>query len=132
MSSGEGEKITYLYRYEPYYSEHGVSLTLYSYPVVSKTPRGCWIAEGYCGTNKKFILDGARKRYAYPTAEEALVSLSRRNKKYIQILGDRLERAQQVRDTVQLQMKEVGSETTDHTDGTAAGVFHFGFFRPVR
>ena len=44
-----------------------------AYKVVKRTAKGAWIYIGY-GIKDKFILDDARRRWAYPTKEEALNS----------------------------------------------------------
>lgn len=79
------------YRYqESMFTSGSVGLVLHEYLVVSRTRRGTWID---VWGRKKFLLDGARKRYACPTKEEALESYRARKKKQIAILERQLEKA---------------------------------------
>ena len=57
----------------------GVTLYNHSFRVVKKTPKGCFIAMGvpnfdgsYNKKNLKFIRDKGKKKWAYPTKDEAL------------------------------------------------------------
>lgn len=61
--------------------------------VVRRTPRGCWIADYYCPhkANQRFVLDGARKRFAYPTRAEAWDSFLIRQRKRLQHAKNQLE-----------------------------------------
>ncbi len=60
------------------------------YAIIRTTPKGVWVqAWGV----KKFILNNARKRFAYPTLEEAKVSFIARRRKYVQILEAKIENA---------------------------------------
>jgi hypothetical protein len=44
---------------------------LRKFPVTKHTPRGVWIDCGGYSRNVRFVLNDARKRYAYPTRELA-------------------------------------------------------------
>ena len=56
------------FRYEGYeYAD------IEAFRIVKRTECGVWIHLGY-GVKDKFILNGARKRYAYPTKADALES----------------------------------------------------------
>lgn len=61
------------------------------YELVSETPCGYWIRQRY--GNKFWVSKTARKRYAYPTKQEALANYIARTKRYIQILSSRLDSA---------------------------------------
>lgn len=79
------------YRYDGY--EYAQCDT---YPVLRRTAKGVWINIGlsYPGLEKeKFILDGARKRWAYPTKELALESFQIRKERQIRHCNDMIERA---------------------------------------
>lgn len=52
----------------------GVELVLTSYPINKYTPKGYWVC-----TNTKWVSNSSRKRWAYPTKEEALNSYRIRN-----------------------------------------------------
>jgi hypothetical protein len=69
------------YRYGAVAYDNGtVRVICTTYPVIRLTPKGCWVGfEGYpckgrnpIGRNMHFILNTSRKKYAYPTKEEAL------------------------------------------------------------
>ena len=76
-------KVGYLYR--AYYSSwwvHGnitptVELRFDELKIVGVTPKGTWIVGGQL-SKPKWVSDNARKRYAYPTRELAINSLSHR------------------------------------------------------
>ena len=44
------------------------------YPIIKRTPKGCWISMDEIENPKKFVLLTARKRYACPTEGEAVES----------------------------------------------------------
>lgn len=85
-----------LYRYEV---DYGV-LKVKEYKVLRKTPKGVWIDKNqrsycYCFGDchcaiEKFVLLSGRKRFAYPTTEEALNNFIHRKKRYMVILESRL------------------------------------------
>lgn len=64
---------------------------LHTYNLHKETPKGYWIGFGhYCPDrlrgNSIWVSKTARKRYAYPTKEEALLSFIRRKEKQVKIL----------------------------------------------
>jgi len=63
-------------------------LRLTIYELMKETPRGYWITRMYEG--KRFILKDSKKRHAYPTKKEALVSLRARTKRRKHILSVQL------------------------------------------
>ena len=82
----------FYYRYQDHeqyhfggYDEHGtwigVEIACKRLRVLRRTHRGAWIETGY--KQEKFILDGARRRWAYPTKEEALNSFKCRKQSQI-------------------------------------------------
>lgn len=84
------------YRYEDRMSwsfdlEPFVEVVERSYPVAKRTPCGVWLGTGR-GT-KRFALNQARKRFAYPTVEEALTSFLARKRSQINIVEGQLKRA---------------------------------------
>src|SRR3954471_1481851 len=66
--------------------------------LVKETPKGYWIAMGDPNrlhvAFKKWVSKTAKKRYAYPTEEEALNSFILKKKRQIKILKYMLARAQ--------------------------------------
>lgn len=68
-----------------------VNVALNHYEIKRKTPKGCWI--DIYGT-EKFVLDNARKRWAYPTEELARESFIARKQSQIQHLKRQLEHAE--------------------------------------
>ena len=69
-----------LFRYDRDYDGYA----LMKLPVLRRTRRGAWV--DFYG-KEKFVLGGARKRFAYPTKDEAFVSFLRRKKKQLAILA---------------------------------------------
>lgn len=84
------------YRVEPHYEEYYPTseLIFFVYSVVKETPKGVWIKlKGYedCTyQRKRFILNTSRKKYAYPSKEEALYSFIKRKEIQIKILSRKL------------------------------------------
>jgi hypothetical protein len=68
-----------------------VTIVLEHYEIKRKTPKGCWIDD--FGV-ERFILDGARKKWAYPTEELARESFIARKEWQIHHLQRQLEHAQ--------------------------------------
>jgi hypothetical protein len=66
-------------------------VNLLQYKIVKVTQKGCWI--NHFG-GKKFILFSARKRWAYPTKKEALVSFRKRKERQVVLLQAQLKRAE--------------------------------------
>lgn len=58
-------------------------------PIIKRTPRGTWVLDW----KKRFVLSDGRKRYAYPTRHEALVSFIHRKRKQIAILESQRDAA---------------------------------------
>jgi hypothetical protein len=71
----------------------GTVVDFEKHSITRETKRGVWI--DVYGT-PKFVLDGARKRYAYPTKKEALASLIARKRKQIQILQNTITEAHKI------------------------------------
>ena len=88
-------KIT-LYRFvaEPHYIDaggrsvlHHVSVVLKSYLAHRETPKGYWIH----ADTERFVLKEAKKRFAYPTKEGALLNFALRTEKRVKFLTLYLE-----------------------------------------
>jgi len=71
------------YRYD-FYNIVRVTLELNTFEVLRHTPKGTWLDMGY--ENKKWVLRDARKRFAHPTKEEALVGFLARKRRQLKIL----------------------------------------------
>jgi hypothetical protein len=79
--------MTEYYRYDGYkYAQCD------SYRVTKCTPKGVWVSLGY-GVKEKFILNDARRRWAYPTKELALESFRIRKERQIMHSNDSIEKA---------------------------------------
>ncbi len=84
----------YYYRYRVV----GDHICLQKYRVNRHTEKGVWLEMGY--KNEKFVLDGARKKYANPTIEGARHNFIKRREKYVQILASKLHDANQLLDFI--------------------------------
>ena len=71
------------YRYEPINDR----ITLYEFNLIEETSKGYWIGRL---TTKQWIPKESKKRFAYPTKEEALINLITRTKRRISILESQL------------------------------------------
>lgn len=69
-----------------------IILRLTHYKITRKTPKGCWVEE-YTG-RERFVLDNARKRWAYPTEALARESFIARKEFQIRHLTRQLEHAE--------------------------------------
>lgn len=83
----------YYYRYHAtiHFSVRAI-LYLDKYLVLKHTPCGVWI-EDYPG-HKKFVRKDAKKQWACDTIEKALESFYARKRRQIQILKDKLQKAE--------------------------------------
>lgn len=84
-----------LYRYDDYSTGDdyvtGIEICLRTYPVIRRTPKGVWISREAYG-KQRFVLNGTRKAYAYPTKEEALASFIARKTRQRLLLEFQLKR----------------------------------------
>lgn len=86
-----------LYRYEEF--DHGegygpnVRVRLSAFNVIKRTPKGCWISIPF-GWKPRWVSLEAKKRFAYPTKEEALKSFIARKRRQVSILSYQKERAE--------------------------------------
>jgi hypothetical protein len=78
------------YRYEDDYHINGCQIELREFILLRETPCGYWIVPYYIEHYpdmiekwKKWIPKSSKKRFAYPTKEEALVSLRARKERQI-------------------------------------------------
>lgn len=60
------------------YEAHDTRLILYRIPILRRTHSGCWV--GLYEDEKKFVLNGSGKRWAYKTEQEAFESLLKRKR----------------------------------------------------
>jgi hypothetical protein len=69
-------------------------LEVREYDLLKETPKGYWIGYGSLGYNrynwKKWVSKTSKKRFAYPTKEEALTNFIKRTEKRIGILDNQL------------------------------------------
>lgn len=72
-------------------------LVLYTYNLWKETPKGYWIGIGVPFNKEeisrlgRWVSKTAKKRYAYPSKEEALVNFIKRTERRIEILTHQLE-----------------------------------------
>lgn len=95
--TSEGPEVKKLYRCEVNHQAYGAPLDFSSYPVLRTTPKGYWIAEygNWIGDSpEKWVSATARKRFAYPTKEEAFYNYLRRTQRYIKILKAQTRKAE--------------------------------------
>lgn len=78
-----------LFRYANYKDD----IYLRKYQIIKRTPKGCWVKDLVCKSGKRFILNDARKRFAYPTREEALESFMHRKWSQIAIIKKQMQDA---------------------------------------
>lgn len=69
------------------------TIILRTFELVKETPKGYWICHGFLDKlhgDKKWVSKTSRKRYAYPTKEQALINLRKRTERKIKILDRQL------------------------------------------
>jgi hypothetical protein len=81
-----GEEGTHYFRVDGYGNAYAQA-----FEILRKTPKGCWIKTGY--QTEKFVLDGARRRWAYPTRALALDSYRIRKERQIRHCNDMITAA---------------------------------------
>lgn len=89
-----------LYRYERRSADYfQPRISLEEFEVLSETPKGYWINIYHFFNDRKmgmkWVSKTGKKRFAYPTKEEALESFRARTSRCIKILTARLEDAKQ-------------------------------------
>jgi len=87
------------YRYvDVLYTDDRVSVQASEYYVMKCTPKGAWVSFYDTDVFEKdmchLVLNSAKKKYAYPTKEEALTAFKFRKKRQIKILNAQLKRAE--------------------------------------
>lgn len=86
------------YQYDTSTWEYYPKITLTEFESVKETPCGYWIIRANLPhwiqlPKKRWISKTSRKRFAYPTKQEALTSFIMRKKRQIQILDIQLDSA---------------------------------------
>jgi hypothetical protein len=66
-------------------------IQLSEYALKEETEKGYWIGHVGFGKWKKWIPRQSKKRFAYPTKEEAMLNLKKRTEKRIEILKHQLK-----------------------------------------
>lgn len=94
------QEIIYWYRYDGY---EYVSCS--PYKVLRHTNKGVWLEMGY-GIKPKFVLNNARKRFAYPTKKEALESFRMRKLRQIEYCQNMVTRCHKALDKIAPEMTE--------------------------
>jgi len=82
----------YRYEYCPIIGNEFPGSWLYVFRLIKETPKGYWIS-GSFGSNKHWVSKTAKKRYAYPTKEEAAISFKRRSEAWVRLSEENLNRA---------------------------------------
>lgn len=77
-----------------------VKIVEYTYSLIKETPKGYWITNNSLlfkniNFGKRWISKTAKKRYAYPTKEEAINGFIARKNRQVTILSRKLEQAKQ-------------------------------------
>jgi hypothetical protein len=78
------------YRYEEVnYHQVGIKIFFTEFDLLKETPCGYWIYKNYTD-DKRWVSKTAKKRFAYPSQDEALSSFIARKTRQIQILEAQL------------------------------------------
>ena len=89
------DNVHFLYRYEDQMTyPNTINIKLRKFRVVKWTPCGYWIqVYDFDPDYKKWVSKNGRKRFAYPTVEQAETNFIARKQKQILILESRLRQA---------------------------------------
>lgn len=84
------------YRYENYQTYDGTRIMERTFNLIRETPCGYWISEGGWNISgkHKWVSKTSRKRFAYPSKEEALTSFKARKHRQTEILRAQLSNAE--------------------------------------
>lgn len=102
------------YRYEAYQQgEHfpNTMLRLVEFNLHKETPKGYWIGYGHnepgqLRSDSRWVSKNGRKRYAYPTKEEAMNNFILRKQREIKILKARLMYSEDALTVAQLHLNQ--------------------------
>jgi len=92
----------FFYRFEEvHYANIGIKVLERKYTLLKETPKGYWIkpiwdismTRDFKTCHRKWVSKTAKKRFAYPTKEEAIVNFKTRKKRQIQILTAKINNA---------------------------------------
>jgi hypothetical protein len=83
----------YLYRFKDIRDTMGIRVIKKKFKVVKETPCGYWVRLYYSFNDKKWVSKVAKKRYAYPTEQEAMTNFKARKRRQIEILSAQLQDA---------------------------------------
>ena len=73
---------------------YNYNISLQQYKILSETDKGYWIQlHSWDNTKKKWVSKTAKKRFAYPTKEQALLNFKKRTESAVKILTSQLETA---------------------------------------
>lgn len=84
------------------------------FPVSRTTPKGVWLNMGY-GLKEKFILNDARRRFAYPTQELAMESFKARKRHQRQHILRALRQSEKVYELLKMPIPKVVQLQPDFT-----------------
>lgn len=82
-----------LYRFEDFLDTFGVRVRERHFKMIKGTPCGYWIRLFHSSDDKKWVSKTAKKRFAYPSREDAITSFKARKKRQVKILEEQLSRA---------------------------------------
>lgn len=93
--------MTFWYRYDVnLYCAETPEIVLSRIEVIRTTPKGVWLAS-HDKLEERFVRNNARKRYAYPTVEEAKQSFIMRKRRQVVILAFQLKAIENALRTVE-------------------------------
>ena len=79
-----------LYRFEDFHDTFGVRVHERHFEMIKETPCGYWIRLFHSFNDKKWVSKTAKKRFAYPSREDAITSFKARKERQIKILEAQL------------------------------------------
>ena len=94
------------YRYDDVSYESGPKIILSTFKVIKETPCGWWIIQqwgDWCtpDEDKRWVSKIARKRYAYPTKEEAMISFTARKTRQLSFLKAQTSYVEEILDLIE-------------------------------
>lgn len=87
-----------------------IRLLLNEFTLLRETPKGYWISRNGLEYNRRWIPKESKKRFAYPTKEEAMINFMKRTERHIDLLRWRLKYAKDALNLAKFEFKSDLSE----------------------
>ena len=100
------------YRYSDVTYESGPEIELSTFKITKETPKGWWVVQYWDSDwympneNKRWVSKTVKKRYAYPTKEEAMTNFEARKMRQLSILQVQADNVERILNMIEYNEKE--------------------------